>query len=175
MLKRPKLETGHTSASIAARKCTSTASYIFMFWHSAVNHYERFHFSETCFWPCSIKKWKEMHIATKDVRLLARLPVCVLVRSGLNQISANFYGLRICNFCTRLYSVVNRKTVQFFHHRANLKSHQPLTIISMRTPLRHVGNDVTAPLIHNLGTRWRSSVSRPGRFTPSKKSSLRNE
>jgi hypothetical protein len=42
-LKRPKLETGHTSASIAAKKCTSTASYIFMFWHSAVKHYERSH------------------------------------------------------------------------------------------------------------------------------------
>ena len=53
---------------------------------------------------------------------------------------------------TRLYTVVNGKTVQFFHHRANLKSHQPLTIISMRTPLRHVGNGSIVPLIHNLGT-----------------------
>jgi len=113
-----------------------------------------------------------MHIAMKDVRLLARLPVCVLVHTGLNQISANFYGVHICNFCTRLYSVVNKKTVQFFRHRANLKSHQPL--ISMRTPLRHVGNDGIAPLIHNFGTRW-SSVSRPGRFTPGKEPSLRNE
>jgi len=116
-----------------------------------------------------------MHIAMKDVRLLARLPVCVLVHTGLKQISANFYGVRICNFCTRLYRVVNRKTVQFCHHHANLKSHQPLTIISMRTPLRHVGNGGIAPLIHNLGTRYRSSVSRPGRFTPRKESSLRNE
>jgi len=111
----------------------------------------------------------------KDMQLLAWLPVCVLVHTGLNQISANSYGVRICNFCTRLYIVVNRKTVQFFHHRANLKSHQPLTIISMRTPLRHVGNGGIAPLIHNLGTRWRSSVSRPGPFTPGKESSLSNE
>jgi len=111
----------------------------------------------------------------KELRLLARLPVCVLVHTGLNQISANFYGVCICNFCTRLYSVVNRKTVQFCHHRANLKSHQLLTIISTLTQLRRVGNGGIVPLIHNLGIRCRSSVSRPGRFTPGKASSLPNE